>query len=650
MPNNAETQKWEDQVENKILDEWEIKKIEDISRTLSAAENVEGQEVVKAKINQVDNEFLNDINRQCNLILSEVKPDWGDDQLWDLTEEQSKAILTLLKIRQIQFPGSILAQITIDSKSSSVFNAIWTNPNVFKDILPDNVISYLDEKIKKKDETDRNAYKDEIKKWNIYETTTAVATEINDENPEVAAEKKVSPEKAKIYLQGVVDSIGVNQEISNKKIVKSNYELVRNEAKKPLFSQAVDALINKIYSDLSGTTLNLDDKMKSKKIRTFQERASKEQKYAEILQKWWLKKWWIDGVLWYNTLKAILDINDLEDWFNPTKNEVTVDNNPDKKREENWERIEEAPLSIFKLNDLGDLWPDNEFIVKDKYIQKEWDSKFVNIWGNRYFIEWWTDDDYKINQERTKYIWTDEKWNQREMYKNVLTFWKIKEWKFVEWTQITIDWNLNQIKMTKLDATKIRRVWNEKVEWSLWVVNIWNKFDGERFNWKWRIDLFEDGKDTKSLDEEQLDSLDYEDFSRILDLAIDAYSSTWHKPSGIWQDNLNTIVYYIMKESWWLWVGRLDAENARVKRVSHIILWLNSWFYTNPSKVLEKDDLNEYTDDAILNRLGLNQFPEGYEDLSNKDDVKKWDHIKNRLLILKAYLNKNKEAFKREPV
>jgi hypothetical protein len=35
---------------------------------------------------------------------------------------------------------------------------------VFKDILPDNVISYLDEKIKKKDETDRNAYKDEIKK------------------------------------------------------------------------------------------------------------------------------------------------------------------------------------------------------------------------------------------------------------------------------------------------------------------------------------------------------------------------------------------------------------------------------------------------------------------------------------------------------
>jgi hypothetical protein len=38
--------------------------------------------------------------------------------------------------------------------------------------------------------------------------------------------------------------------------------------------------------------------------------------------------------------------------------------------------------------------------------------------------------------------------------------------------------------------------------------------------------LFEDGKDTKSLDEEQLDSLDYEDFSRILDLAIDAYSST----------------------------------------------------------------------------------------------------------------------------
>lgn len=649
MPNNAETQKWEDQVENKILDEWEIKKIEDINNALSAAENVEWQEAVKAKINQVDNEFLNNINRQCNLILSEVKSEWNADQLWDLTEEQSKAILSLLKIRQIQFPGSILSEITIDSKSTSVFNAIWTNPNVFKDILPDNVISYLDKKIQKKNETERDNYKKDIaEKWNIYETT-AVPTEDNEGTPEVA-EKKVSPEKAKIYLQGVVDSIGVNQEISDKKIVKSNYELVRNKAKDPLFSQAVDALINKIYSDLSGTTLNLDDKMKSKKIEAFQKRASENPKYAEILWRWWLKKWWIDGVLWYNTLKAILDINELEDWFNPTKNEVTVDNSLDKKRGENWERIEEAPLSIFKLNDLGDFWPDNEFIVKDKYIQKEWDSKFVNIWGNRYFIEWWTDDDYKIHQERTKYIWFDEKWIQREMYKNVLTFWKFVEWKFVEWTQITIDWNLNQIKMTKLDAVKIRRVWNEKVEWSVWVVNVWNKFDGERFNWKWRIDLFESGEDTKRLDEKQLDSLDDEDFSRILDLAIDAYSSTWHKPSDIWQDNMNAIVYYIMKESGWLWVGHLDAENARVKKVSHMILWLNTWFFTNPSKELEKDDLNKYTDEVILSRLGLSQFPEGYEDLSNKDDVKKWDHIKNRLLILKAYLNKNKEAFKREPV
>jgi hypothetical protein len=86
-------------------------------------------------------------------------------------------------------------------------------------------------------------------------------------------------------LQGVVDSIGVNQEISDKKIVKSNYELVRNKAKDPLFSQAVDALINKIYPDLSKTTLDLDDKMKSKKIRAFQEKASKDPnpKYAEIL-------------------------------------------------------------------------------------------------------------------------------------------------------------------------------------------------------------------------------------------------------------------------------------------------------------------------------------------------------------------------------
>ena len=61
----------------------------------------------------------------------------------------------------------------------------------------------------------------------------------------------------------------------------------------------------------------------------------------------WLKKWWIDGVLWYNTLKAILDINDLEDWFNPTKNEVTVDNNPDKNKEEVKQEAKELDIDKF---------------------------------------------------------------------------------------------------------------------------------------------------------------------------------------------------------------------------------------------------------------------------------------------------------------
>ena len=650
MP-ETDNNKWEKQPENKIIDEGEIKKIEDINKTLSAAETAEWHETIKAKINQIDNEFLEDIKKQCNLILSEIKSEWEENQLRDLTEEQSKAILSLLKIKQIQFPWSITAEITIDSKSESVFNTIWTKPDVFKWILPDNVIAYLNKKIAKNEESERNKYKEDIViNKNIYETSNTEESEVDNQNSESDELKRVSPEKAKIYLQSLISEISVDTKVSSKEIVKSNFEKVRKESRKnTLFIPAVDALINKIYPELSGITLSLNPKMYSEKIRKFQNKASNNDTYKEILKQWWLKNDWVDGVLWYNTLKAILDINQLEDWFKPAENEVKVDNKVEN-RDKIWERVEEAPLSVFNLQDLGTFWPDNEFIIKDSLIQKEWDSEFINIWWDRYFIKWWSDADYKINQLRTKYIWFDENWVQREMYKNVLTFWKIEKWKFVEWNQITVDWNGNQIKMSKLDAKKIRIEWNEKVEWSIWVVNVWNKFDNGKFNWKWRIVLFQDGKDTKRLEEKQLDSFDYEDFSRILDLAVDVYSSTWHKPSSIWQDNMNDIVYYIMKKSGWLWLGYLDAENARVKRISHMILWLNSGFYTNPSKKLEEDDLNEYTDDVILRRLGLSKFPEGYEDLKNKNEVKKGDHIKNRLLILNDFLKEKQSKFKRESV
>jgi|GEM_PF-3938387 NaMN:DMB phosphoribosyltransferase len=64
---DIENKKWEDQLENKIISSEEIGKIESIANALKTPE---GQEQTKKILDQVDDDFLDDIKKQALNILN----------------------------------------------------------------------------------------------------------------------------------------------------------------------------------------------------------------------------------------------------------------------------------------------------------------------------------------------------------------------------------------------------------------------------------------------------------------------------------------------------------------------------------------------------------------------------------------------------
>jgi NaMN:DMB phosphoribosyltransferase len=64
---DIENKKWEDQLENKIISSEEIGKIESIANVLKTPE---GQEQTKKILDQVDDDFLDDIKKQALNILN----------------------------------------------------------------------------------------------------------------------------------------------------------------------------------------------------------------------------------------------------------------------------------------------------------------------------------------------------------------------------------------------------------------------------------------------------------------------------------------------------------------------------------------------------------------------------------------------------
>jgi hypothetical protein len=104
---------------------------------------------------------------------------------------------------------------------------------------------------------------------------------------------------------------------------------------------------------------------------------------------------------------------------------------------------------------------------------------------------------------------------------------------------------------------------------------------------------------------------------------------------------LNRIVYNVMHRT-----GGFDNLNAPFdtpKTVSHIILWMETWFYTNPDKDLTKDNLNEIDDDKLMQMLNISKDKvDWYKKLKYDWSEKKCDQIVNRLNILKAFVDENK--------
>ncbi len=638
---DIENKKWEDQLENKIISSEEIGKIESIANALKTPE---GQEQTKKILDQVDDDFLDDIKKQALNILN-----WHvDNETAAITYDEVKAIRSLLKIQQIKFPWSIAWDIKIDGEGwvDSILAIVWTKPENFSTILWEKAVSILRKFVDSKKKEEEAAYNQETESFK------------NKDNLEVKG--NIPPERARVYIENLLNDPEITWTVSQK------FQKIREKfSEDDKFPKAIDSLMNycaSLWTEESPSpfkwlewSLNLKN-MTSEKVRTFQKMATKDEELAAIISEWFAKgKDGVDWKLWANTISAILKItNALERRYNE-KTEDKVVNDVEAREVDKWGSIDKMPTTIVKLKSFWSFWTDNKFSFFDwtnnpdnkDYIQSltgNENTKFVNIEWKKFFIEWWWDNDLKFMQTQEAYKWRDKDWNEITLYKQNLSFWKFdSNGKLLEWTTITIDADWKQIQATTFDTPKRRSEGEppKDVEWQMAAIRLWNKIDEEwNFRWKWRIDLFTDD-DTKRLNKDQLNSLDAQDITFALDQAISAYVETNHKPSEVWRYNLNRIVYNVMHRT-----GGFDNLNAPFdtpKTVSHIILWMETWFYTNPDKDLTKDNLNEIDDDKLMQMLKISKDKvDWYKKLKYDWSEKKCDQIVNRLNILKAFVEENK--------
>ena len=74
---------------------------------------------------------------------------------------------------------------------------------------------------------------------------------------------------------------------------------------------------------------------------------------------------------------------------------------------------------------------------------------------------------------------------------------------------------------------------------------------------------------------------------------------------------------------------------------------MDTWFFTNPDKDLTKDNLNWVDDAKLMNMLWISKDDvKDYKELKYDWKEKKWDQIINRLKILKACVEKNKDKLR----
>lgn len=630
----------------KVVTNEEIWRIEAVKKDVDDAEK---DNKMKWFIEKESKDELKRLKTQCLNVIKAF--DWTENT----KEEAAKAILSLLKINQILWIVNINWWTPIDL-SWNCFNQlvtlIWTKWFDFKTVLWDEeweIVNAACRKgealLKKPTEEEANNIK---KKENL-----------NTKGDEISRLKELSSKFDQFWVGAAF--------IKLRKYVNSHEDV------KETFKNDVFWLIDICCESLASTTWELDEKFSSDKIAAFQELVR-----SNAEQKWWVyqlaldsltENWKIsaekvvDWKLWRNTLKCLIQF--VEDWlkFEPKAFEekdwaAKIEKWTEKK--ETWESIDRMPTTLsaiknfWKLEDVRwfKVFKFNDVLWKWDFVKKEvWsDKKFVEIWWKKYYInldQW--DWEWKL-QFRNKPV-------MRNMYGDAqkttdLCFGEFDEnWNLKEWSKISIDSEWRQIwSVILVDKKVIDEQWNSLRLWlrtKWWGEKVvtdreWNERTTQ--NVRWRIDLFtEEWKDTKRLSEEQLNAIlkDPEACSRVLDLAIQAYTDTMHEPTKIGQRNLRDIMDGILKglsedgkklientiHIGWIFESSLSPDE-RVKK----FLRLEHGLSSNPKNKVNKEDLDAWEWSTWYNK-GSNA-----EKREFRSNIRQWDRIINRLKLLQKAL------------
>lgn len=655
MP-NPETQEFDvNNPKNKELDDDEISRIEWIAADLKTPE---GEAQMMKKISKVDDEFLKNMEKQANLILSEI-----NDNTKTITGEQLKAMLSLLAMNEIRHPWSILKEpnndgIIVNWTIDQLLAIVGSEPENFESLLGNwtKVLRKLVDERNKAAETKFNEARGAEEEK--FKSEGKVKEEMESEN-------WLTPDHARMYIKNLLTDEEISKGSVNDRFVKIRERFKKND----VFKKAVDVLMDSCrtyakdetkkdsvklapFKELTEAAIDLNN-MKSDKVKQFQELASKcnDEEINGIISRDMNWKSGIDGKLWFNTLSAIVKITEvIERKYNKPDDKRKIDNSVDRVAED-WYPIDRMPTTIWWLsNEYWKFWDDMKFQFDQKYIEKldpEWKKLAVNIEWKKYLLNPENSGDLWFRQVEKKYVIRDADWSEIVKYGQELSFWKFDGNNRFEWTTISIGPDWKQIQSTYFDETRTRYEGKppkkQPVEWQMAVYRLWNNIDQDwNFRWKWRIDLFTD-EDTKRLNKDQLYSLDAQDITFTIDQAIAAYTETKHKPSEVWRYNLNRIVYNTIHRTERF--SHLNTPFDTPKTVSHIILWMDTWFFTNPAKDLTKDNLNWVDDVMLMKMLWVSEEEaknKGYEpiDYNKKPKPIKWDQIINRLKILKACVEK----------
>ena len=452
-------------------------------------------------------------------------------------------------------------------------------------------------------------------------------------------ETGVDIKKAWYYLrESFLHKINTTEQKKGETKLQAQYRALKGLYDQPNFVNAVCTIIDEVCWWDPRSTLNFDDKYYSDVVAEFQNKIlsewTKEEK--DLLFNGMNNKKKVDWKLWFNTLKLLIQkswVGEKLDFEGPEGPSLSVDNLQAKETVEldTWTNISKMPLTMADLSNFWQLvqwWTRFEFYnwsveidgKKPDFVKTQpWtNEKFIRIGNENYFIDPQSEQKNRVEQSNI----IDVDWS---VLGTKIQIWTFNDGKF-NWTEIVVDLDGKEKRSTKFDEVKRRPDNDEWVEWQLWV---------KRFRWKWRIDMFEGGDDTKRISKEQLKNLDKDDLNWILDESINAYKEVKHKPSWIWQTNLERITFKILKDT-----GINDkfsdfSEDA--ERVSDWFLGLKFWFGSNFEKDLREKD-QEKTTEELCSKLW------DWFDVSdiadfNKEEKTQGDRLLNRLLILKKYVD-----------